>query len=115
MASDDKAFEFSGYADADTVADYLESLARQIRKGNAQLTSGASSINLEFGSPIKIEIEAEMEARKGKGSLELELSWRQIVTSEGGIVIQDAQDEPEEIDEEVEPVGAGLTVGDNAS
>ncbi|MCI0437578.1 MAG: amphi-Trp domain-containing protein [Chloroflexi bacterium] len=108
MADKGRSFEFSSYVEPETVARYLESLAQQIRSGSARLSAGAESINLRFGSPVKLEIEAEMNPRKGKGSIELELSWRQTITADSGngIVIEDAFEEEER---EGEPA---LTVGE---
>jgi amphi-Trp domain-containing protein len=107
-----QSFEFSTYGEPETIADYLESLAKQIRSGSASLSAGSEMINLHFGSPIKLGIEAEMRSRKGKGSLDLELSWREPVAIGEGIEIGDAQEE-EEVEEEPAPeLEPTLVVGD---
>jgi amphi-Trp domain-containing protein len=114
MADNKEDFEFSAYADSETVASYLESLATQIRKGNAQLSAGSGTINLHFGSPIKLDIEAEMDSEKGKGSIELELSWQLAASpSDERIVIEDACEAHEETEQAEEPAAA-LTVAEES-
>jgi amphi-Trp domain-containing protein len=76
MNEKDVSLKYSSLCDTSVVADFLDGLARQLRKGSANLVSGGKSIHLRF-DPLEIvfEIEAKTNVRSGKGSLQIELSW----------------------------------------
>jgi amphi-Trp domain-containing protein len=112
MENGEKAFEYSGYSEPSTVADYLESLAQHLRNGRVHLAAGGESIDLEMAANVKVELAAKVKPDKGKGSLQLDISWKQPPATDDSLRIEAGTEGGEEAEEEKEQA-EGLEISSN--
>ncbi len=74
MTDSDHSLEYSARLQTAKVADYLESLARQLRKGDALVAARGDSMVLRFPRRLKLEVKAE--SSPDGCEVTLALSWK---------------------------------------
>lgn len=67
-------FEFARVASAEEIAEYLNSLAVGLKRGEVSLESGERALRLSPAANLKLEITVKQ--KESKGRIELEIGWK---------------------------------------
>lgn len=100
LSNDKQKFEYAGRIDPGQAAEYLQSIARQVRSGQLRLSAGPESIDLHMAQQLKLELAAEVKQADGKGSLEIEISWKRPPHFEEPLRVDAAEESTSEDDSE---------------
>jgi len=74
-------FEYATVAEASRVADYLNSIADGLRRGDLDLGASDQHLHLSPGGVVRLEVEASCNPDKGAASLQLEISWKVVLAA----------------------------------